>query len=95
VRVRLRGQRTESGDATPAEGRSAAPSREPETQGRRSWNLWELDRLARALNGDARAEERRLLLLHLRDFADSSGQLPVEFDPLVRDVFGPRLEELS
>jgi hypothetical protein len=95
VRVRLRGQRTEPGDATPSEGRSAEPSRAPETPARRAWNLWELDRLARALNGDSRAEERRLLLLHLRDFADSSGQLPVEFDPLVRDVFGPRLEELS
>ena len=40
------------------------------------------------------AEERTLLLLHLREFADASGDLPVEFDSLVRDAFGPGLAEL-
>jgi len=58
----------------------------------RSWNLWELERLA---NGEAVSEERRLLLLHLRQFADPSGDLPVEFDPLVRDAFGARLAGLA
>ena len=58
----------------------------------RSWNLWELERLA---NGEAASEERRLLLLHLRQFADPSGDLPVEFDPLVRDAFGARLAGLA
>ena len=61
----------------------------------RTWNLWELERLARQLNGDAAArEERTLLLLHLRQFADPSGDLPLEFDPLVRDVFGAALAAL-
>jgi len=61
----------------------------------RTWNLWELERLAEALNGDdAAAEERALLLLHLREFADASGDLGVEFDPLVRDAFGAGLAEL-
>jgi hypothetical protein len=73
-----------------------APEPEPFTQpepGRRAWNLWELERLAEELNGDAKAEERALLLLHLREFADPSGGLPPEFDPLVRDAFGEALAE--
>jgi hypothetical protein len=62
----------------------------------RAWNLWELERLAGALNGEvAASEERRLLLMHLREFADPSGDLPVEFDPLVRDAFGAGLSRLS
>ena len=61
----------------------------------RTWNLWELERLARQLNGDPAArEERTLLLLHLRQFADPSGDLPLEFDPLVRDAFGAALAAL-
>ena len=62
----------------------------------RGWNLWELERLARQLNGDpAASEERTLLLLHLRQFADPSGDLPVEFDPLVREAFGADLAALA
>jgi hypothetical protein len=61
----------------------------------RVWNIWELERLAEELNGDAAAEEERaLLLLHLREFAEASGDLPVEFDPLVRDAFGAGLAGL-
>ncbi len=61
----------------------------------RVWNIWELERLAGELNGDVAAEEERaLLLLHLREFADASGDLPVEFDPLVRDAFGAGLAGL-
>jgi|SRR5919204_3618312 hypothetical protein len=59
----------------------------------RAWNLWELERLAEEMNGDSRAEERALLLLHLRDFADASGKLPPEFDPLVREAFDAGLLE--
>ena len=76
--------------------RDAADEREaevalpaPEGPGRR-WNLWELEQVAKE-NGTrdpARDEERALLLLTLRQFAASSGSLPSEFDPLVRDVFG-------
>lgn len=96
MRVRLRG--TRATDA-PAE-HGFAPSRRPAgpseaAESRRAWNLWELDRLAREMDGDDRADERRLLLLHLRDFADASGQLPAEFDPLVREVFETRLAELA
>jgi hypothetical protein len=68
---------------------------EVETTTARAWNLWELERLAQDLDGDDRAQERSLLLLHLRDVADTSGHLPPEFDPLVRDVFGARLAELA
>jgi len=59
----------------------------------RGWNLWELEQVARASRGrdPARDEERALLLLTLRQFAASSGELPREFDPLVRDVFGTAL----
>ena len=46
------------------------------------------------MNGDAAAEERTLLLVHLREFADPSGDLPVEFDALVRDAFGAGLAGL-
>jgi hypothetical protein len=60
----------------------------------RTWNLWELESLAEGMNGDARAEERTLLLLHMREFSDAAGNLPLEFDPLVRDVFGAELAEL-
>jgi hypothetical protein len=61
----------------------------------RKWNLWELERLADTMNGDAAAEERMLLLVHLREFADASGDLPVEFDPLVRDAFGAGLAGIA
>ncbi|HSC49528.1 MAG TPA: hypothetical protein VLD16_04625 [Gaiellaceae bacterium] len=62
----------------------------------RAWNLWELERVAEELNGDdAAAEERALLLLHMRQFADPSGDLPVEFDPLVREAFGGGLAGIA
>jgi hypothetical protein len=56
----------------------------------RQWNVWDLERLAREnAGGDAvRDEERTFLLLYLREFADPSGMLPVDFDGLVRDSFG-------
>lgn len=74
----------------PAAERPGSPGEAP-----RAWNLWELERLAEELNGGSRAEERALLLLHLRDVADASGHLPVEFDPLVREAFGEGLAELA
>ena len=61
----------------------------------RTWNLWELEELAASKNGDpARVEERGLLLLHMRQFANAAGELPTEFDPLVREAFGADLAEL-
>ena len=48
------------------------------------------------MDGDAAAaEERALLLVHLREFANASGDLPVEFDELVRDAFGADLAGLA
>jgi hypothetical protein len=61
----------------------------------RAWNLWELEQLAATTDGDAaRVEERGLLLLHMRQFANAAGDLPAEFDPLVREAFGSDLAEL-
>jgi hypothetical protein len=59
----------------------------------REWNLWELERLARNESaGDvARDEERTYLLMYLREFAGADGNLPADFDGLVRDAFGDLL----
>jgi hypothetical protein len=59
----------------------------------REWNLWDLERAARAAAGDdvERAEERAFLLLYLREFAGPDGSLPASFDELVRDSFGDLL----
>jgi outer membrane biosynthesis protein TonB len=58
--------------------------------GPREWNIWDLERLARADAGRdvERDEERTYLLMFLRDFADADGILPTDFDALVRDSFG-------
>jgi hypothetical protein len=32
--------------------------------------------------------------MSLRQFANASGDLPVDFDPLIRDAFGAALDEL-
>ena len=55
-------------------------SDEPRTESR-GWNVWELERRARARSG-----EWSHLLLHLREFARPDGTLPVEFDSLVRET---------
>ena len=61
----------------------------------RAWNLWRLEELAVSKDGDpARVEERALLLLHMRQFASPAGELPTEFDPLVREAFGSDLAEI-
>jgi hypothetical protein len=61
--------------------------------GPREWNLWVLERIAAETEGSdpAQDEERALLLLSLRQFANASGELPPEFDLLVRDAFGAAL----
>ena len=61
----------------------------------RTWNLWELERLAREeFKGEA-LEESQYLFIHLRQFARADGQLPLEFDELVRDSFGGLLERIQ
>ena len=59
----------------------------------REWNVWELERLAREAESrdPARDEELAFLLLELRQFANADGQLPVGFDPVVRESFGDLL----
>ncbi|MFL5910930.1 MAG: hypothetical protein ACJ768_10220 [Gaiellaceae bacterium] len=58
--------------------------------GPRQWNVWDLERVAREhAGGDPVAdEERTFLLMYLRDFAGPDGQLPADFDDLVRQSFG-------
>jgi hypothetical protein len=58
--------------------------------GPRQWNLWDLERLTREHSGAdvVQDEERQFLLMYLREFADSAGLLPLDFDGLVRDSFG-------
>jgi hypothetical protein len=59
----------------------------------REWNVWELERLAREREGQdpAHDEELAFLLVELRQFANADGDLPVTFDPIVRDAFGDDL----
>jgi hypothetical protein len=92
--VRLRVRNVLRRDASNGAPEVAAPVSE-ETP--RRWNLWELEQVAGASEGldPARDEERALLLLTLRQFAASSGELPHEFDPLVREVFGTALSDVS
>jgi outer membrane biosynthesis protein TonB len=61
----------------------------------RNWNIWQLEELVAAKDGEPeKVEERTILLLHLREFANPAGELPTEFDPLVREAFGADLAEL-
>ena len=62
----------------------------------REWNVWDLEHIASEQEGPnpARDEERALLLMSLRQFANASGDLPVDFDPLIREAFGTALDEL-
>jgi len=56
----------------------------------REWNIWELERLAHKAEGrdPAHDDELVFLLLELRQFAAADGQLPVDFDLVVRESFG-------
>jgi hypothetical protein len=62
----------------------------------RNWNLWDLEWLAReeTRRTPGRADEWRYLVLYLRDFARADGELPTEFDGLVRESFGNLLDRL-
>jgi hypothetical protein len=62
----------------------------------REWNLWDLESASRRSRADhARAEERRYLLVHLRQFARADGSLPAEFDGLIREAFSDVLQPLE
>ena len=62
----------------------------------REWNVWDLERIASEQEGRSPAldEERTLLLMSLRQFANAFGDLPVDFDPLIRDAFGAALDDM-
>ncbi len=54
----------------------------------REWNLWELERRARAHAGaETVPEEWAAIFMYLREFAQSDGVLPPHFDSLVRESF--------
>ena len=58
-------------------------------RGPQKWNIWDLEEISRdAAPESGDPKERAALLLHLRQFADADGTLPVEFDGLVRESFG-------
>lgn len=59
-----------------------------------TWNLWDLERIARTETKDhpERRDEFAYLFLHLREFATADGSLPTEFDGLVRESFAGLLE---
>jgi len=64
------------------------PPAEPAPGQSREWNLWELERLARARAGaDAVPQEWSAIFMYLREFARSDGALPPQFDALVRESF--------
>jgi hypothetical protein len=77
----------------PAETPSVVEFR-PRSLEPREWNLWDLERLARAEAAEhpERRDEWAYLFLHLRQFATADGSLPTEFDGLVRESFGGLLE---
>jgi hypothetical protein len=52
------------------------------------WNVWSLEKLARA---NPSSEELEFVAVALREFADADGRLPADFDPLVRESFGDLL----
>ena len=81
----------------PEEAESAAPHatealvETPEPA--REWNIWELERRARAQAGDtARDQEWAALFMHLRQFANADGVLPKQFDGLVRESFSTLIQ---
>jgi hypothetical protein len=82
---RLVERRTEPEAAPPP---PPQPEPEPADQGpAREWNLWDLQRAVRDAPDDERHEEWTALLIHLREFANADGDLPIEFDALVRESF--------
>lgn len=72
-----------SADPEPAPAPVAEPEPEP-----RAWNVWDLQRRLQSQAGSAAGDELAYLLLYLREYASPDGDLPVEFDALVRDSFG-------
>lgn len=81
--------RQEQPSATREPMRSSGVPHGVEVEPRR-WDVRDLERLTRenAGNDVDQDENRQFLLVYLREFADSDGVLPIDFDGLVRDTFG-------
>jgi hypothetical protein len=81
----------------PAPAPSTVVAFQPRTPVPRRWNLWDLERIARAAARDnpERRDEFSFLFVHLRQFADADGSLPAEFDGLVRESFGGLLDHAA
>jgi hypothetical protein len=59
----------------------------------REWNIWELERRAREQARDAgRDQEWAALFMHLRQFANADGVLPMQFDGLIRESFSKLIQ---
>jgi hypothetical protein len=59
----------------------------------REWNIWDLERWAREQAGDPlRDEEWAALFMHLRQYANADGVLPMQFDDLVRESFSELIQ---
>lgn len=68
---------------------AASPGEARHTHPVGGWNVWQLERMMAAGKPDPERDyERSLLLVYLREFADSDGQLSPEFDELVNETFG-------
>lgn len=88
--------RTEGDDEAEAGGQIVSLKSRRSAQPR-EWNLWELESVVRGQKhlDPVRAEEWSYLFVHLRQFADADGSLPVDFDGLIRDAFGDVLHALE
>ena len=76
--------------AAPPVKRRSPPKVQPSmSRAPQQWNVFALERV-RPQN-----DFERHLIISLRSYASLSGTLPPEFDPLVREVFADRLEELG
>jgi hypothetical protein len=86
----------EKREAEPQQPRSrlaeiaAGPDARKTTRPVGGWNVWQLERLlaSQPKSDQERDYERSAMLVYLRDFADADGQLPPQFDDLVRESFG-------
>ena len=74
----------------PPEPPRAPPAPRPPA---REWNIWDLERRARKQAGNAeRNEEWAALFIHLRQYANADGVLPMQFDDLVRESFSDLIQ---
>jgi hypothetical protein len=86
----------EKREAEPQQPRSrlaeiaAGPDARKATRPVGGWNVWQLERLlaSQPKSDQERDYERSAMLVYLREFADADGQLPPQFDDLVRESFG-------